>query len=202
MRALKLQEWASSVLLSAMAFALICSLASVVQAGNLLEDPSFEIPQERNQFGLVFAKWGGWKYEGDCEFRVGQIAHSGKHSCLLFGGAGAKIRVIQTHELAPGRYRITAYLRGLDIGTGTWNATTEFMFNDNYMQLTKNGTFGWTKLTYVAEIKEKRMAGPSFGLMAPGYFWIDDVSLEKVGGDIPLTEKPELGKEESPIAPP
>ena len=108
----------------------------------------------------------------------------------------------QTHDLAPGRYKITAYLRGLDIGIGTWNATTEFMFNDKYMQLSKNGTFGWTKLTYVADIKEKKNAGPSFGLMAPGYFWIDDVCLGEVDGNVALTEKPVLDKEESPIAPP
>lgn len=76
------------------------------------------------------------------------------------------------------------------------------MFDGKYIQLAKNGTFGWTSLTYVAEIKEKKKAGPSFGLMAPGYFWIDDVSMEKVGDDVPLTEKPVLGKEESPIAPP
>src|SRR5438876_1210594 len=50
--------------------------------------------------------------------------------------------------------------------------------------------------------KEKKKAGPSFGLMAPGYFWIDDVSLEKIGDDVPLTEKPVLGVEESPVVPP
>ncbi|MHB1037430.1 MAG: zinc ribbon domain-containing protein [Pirellulales bacterium] len=172
------------------------------EATNLLEDPSFEIPKEKDQFGLVFAKWGGWKYEGDCDFRVGQVARTGKHSCLLVGGTGAKIRVRQPRDLEPGRYRITAYLRGLDIGSGLWNATTEFMFDDKYMQLKKNGTFGWTKLSYVAELKEKKQAGPSFGLMAPGYFWIDDVAMEKVGADVPLTDEPVLGKEESPIAPP
>ena len=59
------------------------------------------------------------------------------------------------------------------------------MFNDKYMQLSKNGTFGWTRLTYVGEIKDKSKAGPSFGLMARGYFWIDDVAMEKVGDDVP-----------------
>ncbi len=68
--------------------------------------------------------------------------------------------------------------------------------------LKKNGTFGWTKLTYVADLPAKKQAGPSFGLMAPGYFWIDDVSLVKVGEDVPLTDEPVLGAEESPIAPP
>src|SRR5262249_39134832 len=93
---------------------------------NLLADPSFEATKSKYRFGLVFAKWGGWKYEGDCDFRVGEVAHSGKHSCLLYGGIGAKIRVAQNVELSPGRYRVTAYLRGLDIGKGMYNWTTEF----------------------------------------------------------------------------
>ena len=42
----------------------------------------------------------------------------------------------------------------------------------------------------MGEIKEKKQAGPSFGMMAPGYFWIDDVSLEKVGAGVALTENP------------
>ncbi|MBE3134172.1 MAG: zinc ribbon domain-containing protein, partial [Acidobacteria bacterium] len=188
-----------------------CGLAALVAvvlaavapaAGNLVQDPSFEVPKERDQFGLVFAKWGGWKYEGDCDFAVGRVARTGKHSCLLVGGTGAKIRAAQNVPLEPGRYRITAYLRGLDIGTGTWNMTTEFMFDGRYVQLGRNGTFGWTPLAYVGEITEKKEAGPSFGLMAPGYLWIDDVAMEKVADDVPLTEKPVLGAEESPIAPP
>ncbi|MGA2496197.1 MAG: glycoside hydrolase domain-containing protein [Tepidisphaeraceae bacterium] len=188
--------------------ALLILLASIAPAApaagesNLLADPSFEITKDRDQFGHVFAKWDGWKYEGECEFRVGRIAHTGKTSCLLFGGNGAKIRMVQTPELAPGRYRITAFIRGLDIGTGVWNQTTEFMFNEKYIPLNKNGTFGWTKLTYVGELKEKKKTGPSFGLMAPGYLWVDDVSLVKVADDTPLTDKPILDKEESPVAPP
>ena len=169
---------------------------------NLLDDPSFEVPKQRDQFGLVFAKWGGWKYEGDCSFAVGQVARTGKHSCLLVGGAGAKIRTVQLRELEPGRYQITAYLRGLDIGTGVWNSTIEFMFDGKYMRLHKSGTFGWTKLTYVAEIGERKQAGPSFGMFAPGYFWIDDVSLVRVGDDVPLTSEPVLSPAESSIAPP
>ena len=66
-----------------------------------------------------------------------------------------KIRAVQLRDLEPGRYQITAWLRGLDIGTGTWNATTEFMFDGKYMQLQKNGTFGWTKLTYVADVTRR-----------------------------------------------
>ena len=158
--------------------------------------------KEKDQFGLVFARWGGWKYEGECEFRVGQIARTGKYSCLLKGGMGAKIRVGQNVTLEPGRYRVTAYLRGLDIGTGNFGWTTEFMFNGKYHQLNKNGTFGWTKLTYVGEVEMKKEAGPSFGLMALGYLWIDDVSLEPVDANVPLSDQPVIDHEERSIAAP
>ena len=188
--------------LVAIAFLISPTFAHGREGGNLLADPSFEIVKEKDQFGLVFAKWGGWNYEGDCAFRVGQVARTGKHSCLLFGASAPKIRVVQNLALEPGRYRIIAYLRGLDIGTGVYGTSTEFMFDGNYIPLSKKGTFGWTRLTYVAELRDKKETGPSFGLMAPGYFWIDDVSVEKVGQEVPLTEKPILGEEESPIAPP
>ena len=108
----------------------------------------------------------------------------------------------QNVELEPGRYRVTAYLRGLDITAGTYGASTEFMFNGKYLQLNQKGTFGWTRLTYVGEIREKKQAGPSFGLFGTGYFWIDDVTLEKVGAEAAVTESPVLDHEEKPIAPP
>ncbi len=197
-----------SVFTNGIARTLLLSLITMFGLGvtyageNLIEDPSFEMPKEADQFGLVFEKWGGWKYEGDCKFAVGGVSHGGETSCLLIGRSSPKIRIRQEHELEPGRYRVTAFLRGLDIATGVWDATTEFMFNEQYIQLQKNGTFGWTKLTYVGQVNEKNKVAVSFGLMAPGYFWIDDVTLEKVGPNTPLTEKPILGEEEAPIAPP
>jgi hypothetical protein len=187
------------------AVACVCLLA-VRSAGaedvNLLADSSFEMTKDKDQFGLVFAKWGGWKYEGDCEFRVGQLAHSGRTSCLLVGRSGPKIRVRQEVTVEPGRYRVTAWLRGLDIAPGTFNAQTEFMFDDKYIQLGKGGSFGWTPLTFVADVPAAKPVVVSFGLMGTGYFWIDDVTLTKVGNDVALTEKPVLGPEAEPLAPP
>src|SRR5690348_6540683 len=83
------------------------------ESGNLLNDSSFEIPKPKDQFGLVFAKWTGWKYEGNCAFEVGEIAHTGKSSAALTCADAGKIRIGQERELEPGRYRITAYLRGV-----------------------------------------------------------------------------------------
>ena len=160
----------SRVFMLASAAVALIPVAVAEAAENLLADPSFEVTKSKDQFGLVFARWGGWKYEGDCDFRVGDVARTGKHSCLLYGGIGAKIRVTQNVELTPGRYRVTAYLRGLDIGRGTYNAATEFMFDGKYQQLNKTGTFGWTRLTYVGQIGEKKQAGPSFGHDGPRLF--------------------------------
>jgi hypothetical protein len=194
------------LLLSAVFVFSLCGV-SAGQA-NLVENPSFETLKEKDAAGVEVAGWTGISYEGRCEFRVGRVAHSGKNSVMLVGTVAPKMRLMQEHELEPGRYRISAYLRGLDIGKGTWSWTTEFMFDGTddgkgYFQLGKNGTFGWTKLTYVGEVKQKHKAkGPSFGLCAPGYLWVDDVTMEKVGDDVALTPKPVLDREEAPIAPP
>lgn len=169
---------------------------------NLIADPSFETVENRDRFGHVFAKWGGWKYEGDCSFEVGEVPHTGKTSALLRCTSPGKIRIEQSQDLEPGRYRISAHLRGLDIGAGASSSSTEFMFDGKYFPLPKNGSFGWTPLTYVADLSTRTKTGPSFGLFAPGYFWIDDVSMERVGAEVKLTGSPVLGAEEAPIAPP
>lgn len=184
---------------------MLMAAAGAVSAGeNLVPDPSFEQPMPKNRFGHVFARWAGWIYEGECEFRVSDLARTGKHSLLIVGGANPKIRAAPAGiPLTPGRYRVTAFLRGLDVGTGRYGMTTEFMFAGQYMPLRKKGTFGWSRLTYVGEVKEKGEAQyPSFGLMAPGYLWVDDVSLEAVAADVPLTPEPVIGPEEGPVAPP
>lgn len=171
-------------------------------SSNLIVDPSFELTKPRDANGRVFSKWEGWKFEGDCGFEVGQVARTGKTSALLACSSAGKIRINQPQDLAPGRYRIQAYIRGLDIGLGEWNNTTEFMFNDKYFNLSKSGSFGWTPLTYVVDLAAQTKTGPSFGLWGPGLFWIDDVSMERVGNDVSVTAAPVLGKEEAPIAPP
>jgi hypothetical protein len=188
--------------------AILASLALAVAGRtgekNLVPDPSFELPKPKDRFGHVFAKWSGWIYEGECEFRVSDLARTGKHALLMVGGLNPKIRAWPDQlALEPGRYRVTAYLRGLDIGSGPYGQTTEFMFEGKYLPLKKNGTFGWSKLTYVGDVKEKRTyAHPSFGLMAPGYLWVDDVCVEKVGPDVPLTPEPTFGPEEAKVQPP
>src|ERR1035437_2830463 len=138
----------------------MCIPSATDSAANLIDDPSFEITKDRDQFGRVFAKWEGWKYEGDCNFEVGLVPHTGHTSALLSCTPAGKIRIVQQQDLEPGRHSIPAYIRGLDIGISTYNLDVEFMFNEKYFPLRKNGSFGWTRLTYVVELRKPAKAGP------------------------------------------
>ena len=169
---------------------------------NLAANPSFEILKERDAAGGVFADWDSSKPEGGCSLAVGLVAHSGRTSALLDCALAGEIRLGQQRELAPGRYSIGVYLRGLDIANGDAERAIYLTFNGRSIDLEKTGTFGWTRFTYVADLTERTRTGPSFALSAPGLLWIDDVSIARVGNDVQLTAAAEWGDQEAPIAPP
>lgn len=172
---------------------------------NLLKDPSFENTKSRDRWGLVFSDWGGNIYEGASRFEVGTISHAGKTSGLIVGDIGGKIRFSSgSMKLEPGRYRLTAWLRGLDIGQGRWGTTIDFTADaEQYFSFRKNGTFGWTPLTYVFDVTpQSRPFQLLIGLWEDGRLWVDDVALGKVGQTVALTARPEFGMEEAPIVPP
>jgi len=191
----------------ALTYVTILLAASLALAEELLPDPSFEKPKPRDRWGLVFADWGGWIYEGSPVFAVGQVARTGRHSCEIIGARDGKIR-LQSKEIAltPGRYRLRAYLRGLDLSKGRWGTSLDFSvgFEDKWPKINRSGTFGWTPLTYVFDYP----AGTTkpfrlfIGLWETGRLWIDDASLEKVDDSVAVTPQPLWGKEEAPVAPP
>jgi len=170
------------------------------RTGNLAANPSFEILEERDAAGSVFAGWGASTSADGCTLAVGMVAHGGRTSALLDCESAGEIRLAQQQELAPGRYAIGAYLRGLDIGAG--DPAIEFGFNGSPVDLARAGTFGWTRFTYVTELTKRTRAGLSFALLTPGLLWIDDVSVERVADTVPLTGTAVWGGEEAPIAPP
>lgn len=170
-----------------------------------IPDPSFEHPKERDRFGLVFEHWDGWTYESDARFEVSSIAHTGRSSILLVGGDDPKIRIFKKLEdLPPGRYRMRAFIRGLDIRPHRYGRAVEFAFDGRYMPLEKHGTFGWTPVTFVTDVTDEKdvRTGPSIGLFSPGRLWVDDVTLERVSKDVDVTAGPVVGAELAPIAPP
>src|SRR3712207_4927036 len=87
------------------------------QGANLLPDPSIEEQQSKNQYGIPYGKWNGWVFEGPCEFRKAKLARSGQTCAEIIGAPGGKIRLFSPAvTVEPGRYRLTCYIRGLDIG--------------------------------------------------------------------------------------
>ena len=49
---------------------LLLAVVSARAADNLVPDPSFEEPKEKDRWGHVFEKWTGWIYEGECELSL------------------------------------------------------------------------------------------------------------------------------------
>ena len=180
-----------------------CRLAAQPN-GNLLPDPSIEEAQEKNQFGIPFGKWSGWIYDGAPEFRVGKVARSGKSSAEMIGAQGGKIRLFSPAvTVEPGRYRFSCFIRGLDIGVHQYDYSEDVNFVDEeYPQMKKSGTFGWTRLTIVKDVPKKQEITFRIGLHVPGRLWVDDGELVKVDDKTPVTKEPILGVEEKPIAPP
>ncbi|MFQ5809473.1 MAG: hypothetical protein ACE5JM_07630, partial [Armatimonadota bacterium] len=181
-------------------------MATSTAAQNLLPDPSFENPMARDRWGRVFGQWGGNIYEGSSRFEVGQVARTGEHSCEMLGAVGGKIRIgSQSQELAPGRYRMTAYLRGLDIGKGRWGRTVDVsaLFDGKWPAAQLTGTFGWTPVTYVFDVPaDAKPVAIYIGLWEEGHLWVDDVSLEAVGPEVAVTPEPVVGEAGAPITMP
>ncbi len=194
-----------SVLASLMlAVCLLPACAPAQDGPNLLPDPSIEETQQKNQFGNPFAQWGGWIFDGACEFRNGKVARTGDTCAELVGAQGGKIRFYTNGvTVQPGKYRFSCYIRGLDIGKHAWGLSGDVNFaDDEYHRLEKTGTFGWTRLDIVKEVTEEKEIFGRVGLWAPGRIWVDDAELVKVADGTPLTDGFVLGEEEAPIEPP
>lgn len=184
-------------------------LSAAAVAENLVPDPSFEVTQAVDRQGRVFPEWDGWVFAEPGKFEASAIAHSGATSCEMIAGRGGKIRMFTKKlDVPPGRYRLTAWLRGLDVIPGAYGATVDFSvgLTEKFPMLKDlSGTFGWRPFTYVFD---KPGGDPEqkvriyFGLITAGRLWVDDVGLEAVGADVALTPAPVIGPEEKPIVPP
>ncbi len=182
---------------------------SPLAAKNLLDDPSFEKTKDRTRWGHVFSEWGGYIFDGKPTFEVGQVARTGNTSFEMSGVTGGKIRMYSKELTLPaGRYCLTLHLRGLDIGKVRWGSNFDLCINSTdshakYYSVSKPAPiFGWTPLSCVFDASDQQTFKLAFGLRETGHLWIDDASLEKVGSDIALTDKPVWGVEEEPIKTP
>ena len=187
---------------------------SSLRAANLFPDPSFEEPQEPDQYGHVFKQWGGWIWDGPARWEASTVAHSGKYSAEIIGDHRTTIR-LESKEIPeakeipiePGRYRVTLFIRGIDIAQGPGMGNVNFsIFDGKFMAIKVGSNFGWTPLTYVFEVtpdaKSKKIRLFIGFYQSTGRLWVDDADLEKVDDTVALTPAPVLGKEEAPIASP
>lgn len=167
---------------------------------------SFEELQEMDRFGNPFSFWTGWVYEPPGRFGVGEVAHGGKRSFKLVGDHQGKVRLRSPRmKLAAGRYRLTYVMRGLGVGPGQWRRPLDLSlgYDNRFITLDRTGNFGWSPVTWVFDLARPVDNFQIFiGLLGGGWLWIDDMSLEKVSSDTPVTSAPVLGREESPIMPP
>ncbi|HCE46053.1 MAG TPA: hypothetical protein DET40_21120 [Lentisphaeria bacterium] len=197
-------------IMSFSSFILLMLMGAVMPADEIaIDDPGFEQPLENapNKFGQAFRFWPGWIFSGPSEMRVGNIAHSGKTSGMIVCDKGGCARFFnEEKEILPGRYRLTFYIRSLDVVPGPGNECLSMNFYDNrwHQQFADfAGSCGWRKVTHVVDVPQKQKSRIYIGIrVGSGRIWVDDVNVEKVGVDVPLTEKPEFGPEETPIAMP
>lgn len=175
------------------------------RGANLLEDPGFEESQDPDRYGNPFAKWGGWKWEGDCERRAdAKVKRSGKSSGLLAGRSACKVAFIQTVRVEPGRYRLSGWLRTAGLREGTWGRTAMVALEPPDAPAMEDsipgGTRGWTRFerSYAIDRAYEKL-GLYIYLYGPGLLWLDDLAFEKVE---PGTgeEKLALGEAEEAIA--
>ncbi len=182
---------------------LALTLTAPAQAENLMKNPSFEQLRDKpTQFGQAFVEYNGWVYDQPGRLAVGNLGHTGKHSYEIVNGKAGKTRLQSVEmKLEPGRYRMTAYLRGLSI-VGTYSAPLDVSYFDSkFFPLKVPESFGWTPLTYVFQVEKPIEKGQFMvGLIGSGWLWIDDLDLEKVDDSVELSKEPVLGKEEAPIA--
>ena len=190
-------------------FITISSLTQLtISAEITIKDPSFEkpFPDGSNKFGQAFPAWPGWIFAQPGKMQVSKLAHSGKTSGMIICEPGACIRFFNDEkEIAPGRYRLTFYVRGLDIEPGQYDSTVSISSYDGKWHQKNpklSGNFGWTKVALVVDVPKKKKGRIYVGLKGSGMLWVDDIKMEKVGNDVTVTPKPVVGKPESAIAPP
>lgn len=129
--------------------------------------------------------WKGWgNGEGFFQPNLGhQQPGSLSLSCLDNQSSYTFYRHI--HGLKPGRYQISAWLRGLDIQPGHYNESV-WVFADGGHGIhspVKNltGTFSWSRLVFTMEVKDSSLT-VWFRLKSQGQLWVDDVDIQAYRG--------------------
>lgn len=131
---------------------------------------------------------GEWKAWGTGEqTHSAALGHAAPGSVMLQCGSGQEQTLHRALPLAPGRYRVTAWLRG-DIGEGQWGfgGWIFYAVSEKHETVVRDlkGAFDWSRVTFTIEVP----AGCEnthlwFRLKAPGSLWLDDIAVEPHTGE-------------------
>ncbi len=133
------------------------------------------------------------------------VAHSGKASALLKsavsepGGFGTLMQTFKADTYRGKRVRMSGYVRSEDVknSAGLWmrvdGSRDEPLAFDNMQDRPIKGTTDWKKYEIVLDVPDSAQ-NIAFGLLlsGAGRTWVDDLSFEVVGKDVPTTG-PKMG---------
>jgi hypothetical protein len=128
--------------------------------------------------------WHPWKWEGDMLVRTSEkFAHSGRQSLLFIGKGNGKMGVhVSVGSLSPGTYRLTGYIRAVNLQAGTWDNGFVVSLEPDGKEISENvplGSYGWRKIERVYQVDGPvKEALLYFYLFGPGRVWLDDVTFE------------------------
>ncbi len=147
----------------------------------------------------------GWHFipssDANCDVGLSQEdAHSGKSSSFLRAATSridvfcALSQVALAQSYRGKRIRMSAWVktRGVAHKAGLWlrisNAKQEIIAFDNMQERPIQGTMSWTRHEVVLDVDE-HATQLVYGVLLSGggTIWIDDLSIEEVGPDVPTT---------------
>jgi hypothetical protein len=159
----------------------------------------------------------GWFISGDSptEYEIGTdraMAHGGQASGYLKSrvanpsGFATLMQMFHAPPYQGTRVRLEAYVKTVDVTdwAGVWMRVDgpdgEILSFDNMDNRPITGTVDWTPYVVVLDVPEESVY-IAFGIVleGTGHVWMDDVSLEVVSQDVPLTAM-DLGEQEERLS--
>ncbi len=162
-------------------------LACGARAGeNILKDGGFEERLDQpDEQGNAFKLWSGWKWEGNCR-RVADtdIKHEGRASAEMLGYGPCKLGLSQTVKTEAGWYRLSGYVRAIELKTGLSDRGLVVSFEPKGKELMTDlptGTYGWRKFDLTQHFPEACDNNLLYiYLFGSGKIWLDELRLEKI----------------------
>lgn len=127
-----------------------------------------------------------WQFygEGSGTYVNDQGHDKDKNSIWLSTDIGeTETTFIKWSDLVPGIYKVTTYVRALDMQKGIDGVSFWHFYDGGYGTISPfmdlYGNYDWRKIEYTIKVKSSELT-VWFRLKAPGQVWIDDFQIEKI----------------------